>query len=337
MEEHRPKRRKVQRNEGLAVGEYNLEARRERARSPGDKMEVVDMPKLVLPAPGDRQRVQRLQQPPNSSRELPKKIHARQLFPTQANSFAQPAADSASTVLAIAVIDGNGIVSELDVPMASKTVWIPGYGELPMTNGATVPTVTMTNGAAFPTATAPETKSRNAEFNPAAVTPPPAVAASQARGQALQTQEAIAKQLNVVPQAPPSLASLPSSTEPVPTSDAPIPSSAESAQHASTSQASMASMVISLSESHTQQVLSSPSTPVPTTPQSSASSSVSYFSSSSASVPNLASSQTTNTPISSQILTTQNSQLQTSDNSTVPCKIIILSHDMVFANFSFSY
>ena len=311
-----------------------MEARRERARSLGDKMDTVDMPKLVLPAPGDRQRVQRLQQPPNSSRELPMKIHARQLFPTQANSFAQPAADSASTVLAIAIVDGNGIVSEMDVPMTSKTIWIPGYGELPMTNGETVPTVTMTNGAAFPTAIAPETKSRNAGFNPGAVTPPPAVAASQARGQALQTQEAVAKQLNVVPQAPPSVASIPSSTEPVPTSNAPIPSSAESAQRASTSQASM---VISLPESHSQQVLSSPSTPVPTTPQSSASSPSSYFSSSSASVPNSASSQTTNTPISSQIPTTQNSQLQTSDNSTVSCKIIILSHDKVFANFSFSY
>lgn len=319
MEEHRPKRRKVQKFEGLASGGYNLETRRERAENLGDKMETVNITKLALPSPGDRQRVQRLQQPPKSSQELPKKIYARHLFPTQANSVAQPVVESASTVLAIAVIDGNGVVSEMDVPMASKSVWVPGYGELPMTNGAIVPTVTMTNGAIFPSPTALETIFSNAEFTPAAVTPPPAVAASQARGQALQTQEAIAKQLNVVPQAPPVVASSPSSTAPVPMSVAPTPSSADAAQHAATSQASMA---FEFPESHSQQVLSSPSTPLPTTPQSSASSFVSYFSSSPASVPNSASSQTTNTPNPSLVPTTYSSQLQTSDNSTVSRKIV---------------
>jgi len=332
MEERRPKRRKIEKMEGLAVGEKSSEASRERAESLGNKMEIIEMPKLMLPAPGRRQWVQRLSESPKSSQELPIKIHARQLFPTQANSVIQPPAASASTVLAIAIVDGQGVVSELDLPMPSTNVWISGYGELTM-NGATVPSVPMTNGATFPTLIASETKPSNTGFNPAAVTPPPAVAASQARGQALQTQEVIAKQLNVVPQAPTDVAAIPSSAAPVPTSVGPVPSSPEAAQHASTSQIPMA---INVSGSSSQQVPSSLSTPIPATPQSAASSSV-YFSSSPASLPNSASSHITDVPTSLQTTNTHNPQPPASNNVTVPCKLIVLSLDLKIANRSYSY
>lgn len=307
------KRRKIEKIEGLSAAEHELGTGGDRPESLGDEREILIMPKLVLPAPGARQRVQQIHEPTTSNQEAPTKVHARQLFPTQVNNVAQPVADSASTVLAIAIDNGQGIVSEIDVPMASKSVWIPGYGEL-----------TMTNGAKSPTVTASEITPSNTVFNPGAVTPLPAVAASQARAQALQTQEAIAKQLNVIPQAPGNVSPTPSSALPVQTSLASESSHSPTAEHATSNQASIA---ISVPESRSQQVLSSPPTPNPATPQSSASSAASYFSSSPASLPSPASSHTTNAPTLPQLPNTNNSQLPASNNSTVSGKITVLPRE----------
>ena len=297
MEQYPSKRRKVEDAEDQAT-EVNCELKvRKRAGSLRDRRDKQPIPKLVLPAHHAfgvhgvaRREVQHLHGSRESGQAEPTKVQARQLTDTITQS-----ADAASTVLAIAIDDGQGVVSEIDVPMASKSVYISGYGELTIANGATVPTVTA------PAVNHPG----SVQFNPAAVTPPPAVAASQARNQALQTQEAIAKQLNVVPQAPSSAAS--------------APSSAAEAQHTAASQSPMA---VNTPGSRSQQILSSPPTPNPTTPQPSGSSLASYFSSSPASLP-ASSLAPTSSPSPSVPPNTINSQPPASHNSTISCKASI--------------
>ena len=296
MEVPPSKRRKVERNDDQAAADSFLDKGRQRAGSFGDRRENSNVPKLVLPAHHafgvhgvSRQKVQHLHDPPASSEPAPTKIQARQLVGTQVSTVAQAAPDNASTVLAIAIDNGQGTVSELEVPMASQSVYIPGYGELTVTNNGNMPTITATS-------------------EPNSVIPPAAIAASQARNQALQTQEAIAKQLNVVPQAP-----SPASQQPLTTAPAPASSGTTIPQQTAASQSPLA---VTTPESRSQQVLSPPPTPVPATPQSSAGSS-SYFSSSPTSLSNASPSPHTSNPSTTPpILNPNNSQPPATVNST---------------------
>lgn len=260
MEEHPSKRRRVERTEDRPNIHHGLHRRRERGGSLGDRREHSHIPKLVLPTPEDRitsdfgsprQQTQGLREQAKIIQREPTRLQPRNYVPSGANNRQSPP-QAASTVLANAIENGHGVVSEMNVPVESKSVWLPGYGMLTMNNAGNTPTTITQSG------------SNPGDFdsnNPARVTPPPAVAASQARNQALQTQEAIAKQLNVVPQGP---------------------SSAEPAQRAAASQSPMAA---NNPESLSQQILSLPPTPIPTTPQSSADlSASSYFSPSPASM-----------------------------------------------------
>lgn len=289
----------------------------------GDQMGKLQISKLVLPSHSDHnldilrsssQELHQSQESAESAKDEPTKIQARQLISNQVNSVVQPATDATSTVLAVSIDNGTDVVSQLDVPIASKSVWIPGYGELTMTNDASSPTATAARG----------TNPNTVESAPGAVTPPPAAAASQARTQALSTQEAIAKELDVIPQAPSRTESqtVPSAAPQAPSSAVPqvqssataqTPSTAAPAQQATASQSPMA---ISVPESRTQQVLSAPATPIPATPQSSASSSASYFSSSSASPPISSPTHISNPPTPSNILNPNSSQLPSSHNIT---------------------
>ena len=292
MEGNPSKRRKVEHEDDPIIRDsvFNDKGRK-RAGSLAERREKIPVPKLVLPAHhafgvhgASRQKSQHVHESQQSSEAAPQKIQPRQIVGTQASNSDQAAPENASTVLAIAIDNGQGIVSETEVPMGSKSVYIPGYGELTMASDGHMPTIT-------------------ANSNPGAVTPPPAVAASQARNQALQTQEAIAKQLNVVPQAP---------SNTVPSQPSPTPMQSPSA--------------VSTPESRSQQVLSSPTTPVPATPQPSAGSSAgssSYFSSSPASTSNSSPPQTSNPSTTSPFPTLSDSQLTASSNSTLSGKTSI--------------
>ncbi len=307
MEGHPSKRRRVESEEDQKPGDFRFNKGRERGGSLTDKREKLALPKLVLPAHhafgvhgASRQKPQHLHEAQEPNQATPTRIQARQLVGTQVSSVAQPAPETASTVLAIAIDNGQGVVSELDVPMASKSVWIQGYGELTMANDGNMPTITASA----------ENKTSTIKSKPGAVTPPPAAAASQARSQALQTQEAIAKQLDVVPQAPST--SAPTSPQATPESSNP-----STDQNMASSQSPLA---VNTPESHSQQVLSSPPTPVPATPQSSTGSSSSYFSSSPASLLSSSSPQTSSPSTTSPILNPNNSQLPATSNSTLSGK-----------------
>ena len=306
MEGNPSKRRKVEyEDDPVARDPCFNDKGRKRAGSLAERREKSPIPKLVLPAHhafgvhgASRQKPQHVHESQLSSEAAPQRIQQRQLVGTQVSNSVQAAPESASTVLAIAIDNGQGIVSETEVPMASKSVWIPGYGELTMASDGHMPTITATS-------------------LPGAVTPPPAVAASQARNQALQTQEAIAKQLNVVPEAPSNAPGEPTNTAQTPSVSASVPSQPTPTPIQSPS-------AVSTPESRSQQVLSSPTTPVPTTPQtsagSSAGSSSSYFSSSPASTSNSSPPHTSNPSTISQLPSLNNPQLTASSNSTLSGK-----------------
>ena len=295
MEGHPSKRRRVEHENDQATGDFRFNQGRKRTGSLSDRREKLAIPKLVLPAHhafgvhgASRQKVQHLLEPQDASQSAPSNIQPRQLVGTQVTSVAQGAPETASTVLAIAIDNGQGIVSEMEVPMASKSVWIQGYGELTMATNGPEPTITASM----------ENNPSNSQAPPGTVTPPPAIAASQARDQALQSQEAIAKQLNVVPQGP-STAAQPSSPS------APAPSQSP--------------VAASTPESRSQQVLSSPPTPLPATPPLSSASSASYFASSPSSIPN---SSPPLTPNPSTTSSPNNSPIAASSNSTLSGKVV---------------
>lgn len=297
---HPSKRRKVEFSEDSITEDHGNNKGRERSGSLGNRREKADLAKLVLPAHhafgvhgAPRQKVQHLHDSPEVSEAKDPKIQARQLGGTQVTKVAQPPPES--TVLAIAIDNGQGTVSELDVPMASKSVYIQGYGELTMANDGTKPTITATL----------DNNSNNQRSTPGAVVPPPAVAASQARNQALQTQEAIAHQLNVAPQAPSSASQELPSTALEPSTSIPAPATA----------AMQSPLVANTPGSRSQQVLSTPPTPIPATPKTSAASSASYFSSEPASITQ-ASPSVSNTSPTSQANAPNNSPPTASNNST---------------------
>ena len=139
---------------------------------------------------------------------------------------------------------------------------------------------------------------------PGQVVPPAAVAAANARNQALETQQAEAeaqaqavavKQLDVVPQAP-----------------TPVP-----ANHAA---ASALSNAIQAPDFSSQQIVKSPSTPIPSSPSPTSESSASYFSASPASSPS-PSPQHISSPSAPSPTFTPNKLASTNHNSTMSGKL----------------
>ena len=292
MERHASKRRKLEYGDDHAPGDYDFQQDDNKERSP------MPAPKLVLPAHhpfgvhgAAREKVQHIHQSQQSKQSTPRKIQVRELVGTHVKNVAPPAPETTSTVMAIAIDNGQGTVSRMEVPVASKSVWISGYGMLILANNGATPTIT---------ASAEGTPS-NPNSNPGSVVPPAAIAASQARDQARQTQEAIAKQLNVVPQAPANSAQPTSQAVAVP------------------SVASQSPLAVNSPESRSQQVLSSPPTPLPATPPPSASTSASYFSSSPAAITG-ASTSLTPSPSIPQSSIPFNPQLSASTNSSTTGK-----------------
>ena len=235
------------------AGRYGFQKSRERARSLGQssKKEMPNLPKIVLPPYEDQafdvlkyshQEVQSLH---DLSENQPSELRRRQLVPTPVYNAVQPTAKPITTMVAVDISDGKNVISHVVEPMSTAgTVNVPGEGEVNVTDTSTPP-AHASNSASTPNIN---------NFVPGSVVPPAAVQASSARTAALQTQEAIANELDSVPQ-----------------------SAAPSATPGHVAAASQSPMIIP--ESSSQQVLSSPSTPLPSTPKSSTGSSSSYFSS----------------------------------------------------------
>ena len=211
------------------------------------------LPKIVLPPHEDqafdvlkpsRQEVESHEDSSNPSEIQHRELRVRHLVPAPANNAVQPPAHPITTMVAVDVSDGKNIVSHIVEPMsAAGTVNVPGFGEVNVTDTSTPPA---------PQSNPSNTPNLNS-FVPGSVVPPAAVQASSARTEALQTQEAIAKELDTVSQAP-----------------------ANATPEGRGAAASQSPMNLG---SSSQQVLLSPPTPSPSTPQSSAGSSSSYFSS----------------------------------------------------------
>ena len=261
------------------AGRYGFQQGRQRARSLGQssKKEMPNLPKIVLPPYEDqafdvlkpsRQEVQSLHDSSEALENQPTELRRRQLVPAPVYNGVQPAAKPVTTMVAVDVSDGKNVVSHVVEPMsAAGTVNVPGVGEVNVTDTSTPPAHT-SNSANTPNVN---------NFVPGSVVPPAAIQASSARTAALRTQEAIANELYSVPQSA-------------------APSATPEGHVAAASQSPM-----NIPESSSQQVLSSPSTPLPSTPQSSTGSS-SYFSSTSSPSPTPISSANTLSPASNSTM-----------------------------------
>ena len=245
--EHLSKRRRIERNLGGQVDRLNLNNGRERSASlsGSSKDEKPITPKLVLPphgAPGHPMHgdqaidslgsnVDRPHYPLEPADTKPTRVHARQIVQNSATDAA---------VLASGGIGSSSESTESVVPKTSDVIFHPN---------------------ATPTSKADDNS------YPGQVVPPAAVAAADARNQALESQQAQAqavavKQLDAMPQVP-----------------APPP-----ATHAA---ASASPNPMNVPNSSSQQIVKAPSTPPPSNPSPSPSpeSSTSYFSASPASSP----------------------------------------------------
>ena len=257
---HPFKRRKVERDVehfDYPSGRYGFQQGRERARTLGQssKKEMPNLPKIVLPFPEDqtsdtlkppRQEVQSLHDSSEASANQPTELRRRQLIPAPVRNAVQATAKPVTTMVAVDISNGNKIVSHVVEPMsAGGIVNVPGVGEVNVTDTSTPPA---------PASNSANTPNVN-DFIPGSVVPPAAIQASSARSAALQSQQAIANQLYAVSQS--------ATTSAIP----------EGRRGSASSQGPM-----NLPESSSQQVLSSPSTPLPSTTQFSTTSS-SYFSS----------------------------------------------------------
>ncbi|KAL2042996.1 hypothetical protein N7G274_004054 [Stereocaulon virgatum] len=256
---HPFKKRKVERDVehfDYPTGRYGFQQGRERARTLGQpsKKEMPNLPKIVLPSPEDeaadtlkppRQEVQSLCDSSEASANQPTELRRRQLIPAPVRNAVPATAKPVATMVAVDISNGNKIVSHVVEPMsAGGTVNVPGVGEVNVTDASTSP-APLSNPANTPNVN---------NFVPGSVVPPAAIQASSARSAALQSQQAIANQFNSVSQSA-------------------ITSAIPEGRGSAASQSPM-----NLPESSSQQVLSSPSTPLPSTTQFSTTSS-SYFSS----------------------------------------------------------
>jgi len=293
------KRRRVEGSLDRSAGHYGFQIGRGRNGILTDRKEKEGLvsPKLGLPSHEDhvfntllrfpRREVQRLYDPLKSSEDGPRRLQTRGLVPssnTPVNSnIPAQVAQPISTVVNVAVSNGKDIFSSVVVPLAPTPSTVPGFNGLTM---APVATPALDNTPTPASKVGP---------NPGNVTPPAAVAASEAREQAIQSQQsqAIAHEYAAILQAP--------------------ASSATPENRAAASQSPMAVLVSGSS----QQVLSSPSTPIPSVPQSSSSPSASYFSSSPVSaVASSTSSIILNSPTPSPTLSPNVSQMPSSSNSS---------------------
>ena len=279
---HPSKRRKVERSVDQPAGKYGLHHRRERARHLGEsKNEIPVVPNIVLPPNEDQgsdvlrpahQVVESLPQPSETEEGSIKTLEPGQAVPASPKHVLKPR-QAVTTMVAVDISNGQEITSQVIEPVNpnSNIVSGPGYGEVNVTDTSN-----------------PNPAATNTNFVPGSVVPPAAIQASIARSQALATQEAIANELDAIPQ------STAASTTP------------ENRAAAATGQSSTAATSLG---SSSQQVLSSPSTPLPSTPEFSTGSSSSYFPSSSGPSP------TSSPSITSATLN------QTGNNSTMPGKL----------------
>ena len=245
---HPSKRRKVERSVDQPARKYGLHHRRERARVLGEnKNEIPVVPNIVLP-PNEgqgsaHQLVENLRQPSETKEESSKTLQSGQVVPASPNHGLKPRAQPVTTMVAVDISNGHDVVSQVMEPVKpnTNTVSVPGYGEVNVTDTSN-----------------PTPAATNTNFVPGSVVPPAAIQASIARSQALATQESIANELDAITQ------STAASTTP-------------ENRAAATGQSLTGATSL---ESSSQQVLSSPSTPLPSTPEFSTGSSSSYFSSS---------------------------------------------------------
>lgn len=250
--EHPSKRRRVERRRVTRPEKDNtIRARRQRIQNWGNDARSGDHvdSQHTHPTNGEaaspilgsiRQETEAPNEPLDLSESSTPKLELRQLVPTpagyqpnsivqpvqtgaanvigRAETAAQPVQNPVATVINVAVSDGKGVVSHVVEPVVSQVAAIPGYGALSVSTPS-VPTNL-----------------------PGVVVPLPAVAAAEARNQALASQVALAREL-----------------------------AASAASHIPIS--------IQVPGASSQHVLSSPSTPLPSTPHAT-SASTSYFSSS---------------------------------------------------------
>ena len=278
---HPSKRRKVERSVDQPAGKYGLHHRRERARVlGGSKNEIPVIPNIVLPPNEDQgsdvlrsahQLVESLRQPSEMTEGSSRTLQPDHVVPASPKHVLKPRAQPVTTMVAVDISNGNDVVSELVEPVNPNTnsISVPGYGEVNITETSN-----------------PTPSATSSNFVPGSVVPPAAVQASIARSQALATQESIANELDAVPQS---------------TAASATPENRAATGHMPTGATSLTS--------GSQQVLSSPSTPLPSTPEFSMGSSLFYFSSSTS-------------PSPTPSLSTSSGTLNlTGNNSTMPGKL----------------
>ena len=260
--EHPSKRRKIERNLGGTVEGLRYKDGRERSVSLGgsSKNEKPVMPKLVLP--------------PHGAPGHP--AHGDQAIDAPSQGVNRPHYPMESVGTKPIRIHARQIVQQSTEPTAPKT-------------SEAIPS---------PSGNPPSTKEENSY--PGQVVPPAAVAAADARNQALESQQAQAvdvKQLDAIPQAP-----------------APSP-----ATHATTSTNPNANTV---PDSSSQQIFKAPSTPPPSNPSPTLQSSASYFSASPASSPSPSLQRSSSPYAPSPTLASSKHDFSASHNGTTSGKML---------------
>ena len=240
--EHPSKRRRIERNLGGAVEGLNQNSGRDGAVSVGGSSpnEKPIMPKLVLP--------------PHGAPGHP--AHGDHIIDTSSRGVDHPHYPLESTDTKPTRIHARQIVQ----PSATDPTVLASGGT------GNVPEPRTSEATSRPSATPTSTAEDN--FYPGEVVPPAAVAAANARNQALESQQAQAqsvdvKQLDAIPQA--------SATAP--------------AAPATPAVASASQKALPAPNSSSQQIVKAPSTPPPSSSSPTAESSASYFSASPASSP----------------------------------------------------
>ena len=278
--EHPSKRRRIERNLGALVEGFRLNSGRERSISLGgsSKNEKPMIPKLVLPphgAPGHPAHGDQVIDGPSQGVDRPH-------YPLES-------ADTRPTR-----VHARQIVQP------------------PVTDAA--PIAHQTSESTPPPKSTPAPKADENTY-PGQVVPPAAVAAADARNQALESQQAQAqdqpvaiKQLDAIPPAP-----------------APTP-----ATHAA---ASTSPEAIQLADSSSQQVVKAPSTPPPPNPSPTSESSASYFSISPASSPSPSPQHISTPSAPSPTFAPNKYELATNFNGTTSGKLLVdLSHSFSWSD-----
>ncbi len=273
--EHPSKRRKIERNlQGLIKG-FNLNKGRERSVSlrGSNNNEKPMMPKLVLPPHGAPGHPAHGNQAIDASGQGVERPH----YPLE---FADP---KPTRVHARQIVQPSATDA---APAAHK------------------------NTEAMPPSNGPQSSKADDKSYPGQVVPPAAVAAANARNQALASQQAQdhdqgqsvdVKQLDAIPQAP--------------------------APATETHAAVSVSLQAKVLDSSSQQVVKAPSTPPPSNPSPTLESSASYFSTSLGSSPSPSPQHVSTTPAPSPTSTSNKHEFATNHNGTMSGKALFyLSH-----------